>query len=268
MANDNQSETATKPKASNSRGRSASYPRYNLQQAEGLAKAVFDEGVRNCDEDVIARKLTYSNARNGAFVALKSSANQFGLIEHNKGYISVTDEWINVFHSENTELFRAARQKAMYKPTLYRQLLDEYSNRQLPSADKLKRELYLNERYGILKEAADLAIQTFLDSASFASILDGKNFILSPNTDESVNEPEASSEQLKTSSPSMPTSAPKQDAPLGNPGLEGLDRIEVHLVNGKKAFLYVPVLLPFGEKERLKRYIDLFTEEPEPRTND
>ncbi|MEM8805289.1 MAG: hypothetical protein AAGF01_04590 [Cyanobacteria bacterium P01_G01_bin.38] len=46
--------------------------------------------------------------------------------------------------------------------------------------------------------------------------------------------------------------------------LEELERYEITLVNGQKSFIYVPVPLPYGEKERLKKYIDLILEEPNP----
>jgi hypothetical protein len=72
--------------------------------------------------------------------------------------------------------------------------------------------------------------------------------------------------RMSTTKQSSQDSGAKQNKEL-TPGTEnviipeGLDRIEVQLLNGKKAYLFVPVPLPFGEKERLKKYIDLILEE-------
>ena len=50
-------------------------------------------------------------------------------------------------------------------------------------------------------------------------------------------------------------------SPISGISVEGLDRIEVQLVGGKKAYIFVPVPLPSKEKERLKKYIDLILDE-------
>src|SRR5213080_2113604 len=44
------------------------------------------------------------------------------------------------------------------------------------------------------------------------------------------------------------------------PSSDGLDRIEVQLSGGRRAYLFVPVPLPTREKERLKKYIDQILE--------
>jgi hypothetical protein len=41
--------------------------------------------------------------------------------------------------------------------------------------------------------------------------------------------------------------------------------MEILLLNGMKAYFFLPQPLPYGERERLKRYIDLALEETPPR---
>ena len=46
---------------------------------------------------------------------------------------------------------------------------------------------------------------------------------------------------------------------------EDLTRMEILLLNGKKAYLFLPQPLPYGERERLKKYVDLVLERAPPR---
>jgi len=269
-----------------SRQKSASYPGYTLRQAEELAKAAFDSGARNCDQDKVAQAAKYS-ASGGAFKVLRSTAKQFGLIQVEKnGCLSVADEWIDVFHhSENLQLYKDARRKAMLRPKLYKQIIEEFSGRQLPSVEKLTRELHLNQKYGILKDAASTAARLFLESANYAGLLNEKGYLIDiihaeqeaaneniEADNDIVNVEEQNQNTRQTQREISKKLQPEQlivqsdNSVETPPSLEGLERHEISLVNGKKAYLYVPVPLPYGEKERLKKYLgfisDLILEEP------
>ena len=275
----NGSSTQSIPKQS--RTRSTSHPRYSLQQAEKLAKIVFDMGPRHCDQDIVAKKVGYSNANNGSYSTLRSTAVQFGMIVVSGGYISVSDRWIEVFNSENNALLQSARREAMHGPDLYKQLLSDYGNKQLPSIERLTRELHLSAKYGILKDAASVAAQTFIESASFASLLDTKGFLASDGAgkhhqevaatnapvDRGTEHTSAEPDRHSPQQPNLTTSQnPSSQALLNS---DELDRIEIQLRNGKKAYLLIPVPLPYGEKTRLKGYIDLLLEEnPTNQNND
>lgn len=267
-----------------SRQKSSSYPGYTLRQAEDLAKAAFEAGARNCDQDKVAQAAKYS-ANGGAFKVLRSTAKQFGLIKIEKnGCLSVTDEWIDVFHhSEDIQLSKEARRKAMLRPILYKQIIEEFTDRQLPTVEKLTRELHLNQKYGILKDAAGNAARLFLESASYVGLLNEQGYLINPiqprqeevnngievsnNIDEEQgrNTEQAQREISKNSNSEESVVQPDISVERTPPGLEGLDRHEITLINGKKAYLYVPVPLPYGEKERLKKYLgfisDLILEE-------
>jgi hypothetical protein len=241
-----------------------------------MAKAIFDMGPRHCDQNNVARAVGYSNARNGAFTALKATAVQFGLIVTNGEYLSVTDAWIEVFNSEDAELLQKARRDAMYQPALYKQLLNDFANKQLPPIERLTRELYLNQKYGILKEAANVAAQTFIESASSASMLDAKGFLITGKAggqqqetptptismDEGIEQAPNQQSHAKTN-----TNMPQNISTQALLNSDDLDRIEIQLRNGKKAYLLIPVPLPYGEKVRLKGYIDLLLEENPPSQN-
>ena len=46
---------------------------------------------------------------------------------------------------------------------------------------------------------------------------------------------------------------------------EDLTLMEIVLLNGKNAYFFLPQPLPYGDRERLKKYIDLVLEETPPR---
>jgi hypothetical protein len=262
-------ETTKQNLATVTRLRSVSYPRYDLKQSEKLARAAFEMGPRHCDQDKVAQAIGYKNAQNGAFIALKASANQFGFVVGQGRYLSVAENWINVFNSDDADEARIARISAMTQPDLYKKIIQEYADRQLPASEKFARDLHLSQKYGILKDAAKIAAQVFVESANFAGILDAKGFLRRPdavlateNTDPLKNSTVQEETEAELDSP------PAQQFPHALTGKnrfpdvsEGLDRIEIRLRNGQKAYFFLPVPLPYGEKERLKQYLDLALEE-------
>ncbi|MBA3947113.1 MAG: hypothetical protein H0X37_21445 [Herpetosiphonaceae bacterium] len=264
--------------SSQPRRRSIDYPRYNLMKAEEFAQAVFDEGARHCDQDNIAAKLHYSNATNGAYKSYRASAKYFGLVDYAAGgHISVSEEWIDVFSKEEAETLRQALQKAMHRPTLYQLLLEEYADKQLPDGKKLAQLLHLTPKYGIVKEAAEVAAQAFLASAIYAEMVDerrrlrvdarssnvsGSNDTNLQARQETLSGGTSHPNDAQSAPPSEPARSTGSDITTG-PSLLGLDEIKVTLGNGKQAFLFVPSRLRTKDKERLKTYIDLQEDEDE-----
>jgi hypothetical protein len=258
--------------------RSAPYPGYSLREAEKLARTAFDIGPRHCNQERVAKEVGYTGVNNGTFRRLRASASYFGFITTQKDeYLSVAEPWIDVFHSEDPGQLRQALRGSLQQPELYRRLLEDYGGHQLPSADKLARDLYVKEQYGILKDAADTAARVFLESAEYAGMIDSRGFLrTSEDAEQAMNIlGSANRGDQESGAPTLGThrhanrefSKPSQVQDIDNVSVEtivvpkGLDRIEVQLRNSKKAYLFVPVPLPKGEKERLKGYIDLVLEE-------
>ncbi len=266
-------KTKASPLLDSSPSRSSSYPRFTLQKAEGLARAIFElGGTRSCDPERVAQEVGYT-VKSGSYLGLKSTASQFELIKVEKnGCLSVSSDWIEVFHhSEDLALIRKARREAISRPKLYQQLIEDYTQRQLPKLDKLSRELHLNQKYGILKDAAEVAARIFIESASYVGLLDERGYlVLDQNRDDSQIDTESnqseSKEQDATQEPerlieNKPQQSNRNLLPEILPELEGLEKYEITLTNRKKAYIYVPVPLPYGEKKRLKQYIDLILED-------
>lgn len=265
-ANNENSRSSTDDSA---RQRSTRYPRHSLEKAEEFAHIAFNVGPRNCDIDRVAQAAGYKNAQNGAFAALRGTASAFGLIRNQSGNISVAESWIKAFHSEDQRLIQEERQKAVQSPSLYQQIFQDYEGRQLPSVEKLARALHLDQKYGILKDAAAQAAQVFMESVAYAGLIDSKGFLrdaVNLDSDQGAEPeiPQQGFEQNQVTQFRSSNTVPR--LPDFPPGSEELDRIEIKLRNGMKAYLYVPVPLPYGEKERIKKYIDLLLEEDNPRS--
>lgn len=259
------------PQALTSRTRSVPHPRYTLEQVEELARRAFEMGARHCDQDAVAQAVHYKNSTNGAFKGIRAAASYFGLVTYKDDrYLSVAEPWIEAFHADDDDSVRRLRQDAVRQPALYLQLIEEFTDRQLPSAEKLARQLFLTPKYGILKDAADQAARVFLDSMKYAGLIDQHNFLRASSAVQSGDwEPPQRTIAAQVPMEVKPTyetiAAPNNPvaAPPYVPVDSALDRIEVQLSGGRRAYLFVPVPLPAREKERLKRYIDLILEPDE-----
>ncbi len=274
--------TVNAPKITKTKGRSSAYPRFNLQKTEELALKAFGNGARNCDQDIIAKAVGYSNAKNGSYKSLKAAARSFGLVNYDgNSSISVEEAWIEAIHSEDSAKIKQARKQSIQKPNLYQQIIEEYQDRQLPQLDKLSRELHLNPKYGILQDVAEIAAGIFLESAEYAGIINPNRYITieddfveedstliedniadSPNENTIVNNIRKNEhkQNYEQQEKSVTNDA---NIPVANNihSEEGLEKYEINLVNQKRAYIYVPVPLPYGEKERLKKYLDLMLED-------
>lgn len=269
---DSRSSTPAESKSSRARVRSVPHPRYPLEQVEELARRAFNIGARHCDQDAVARAFNYKNSTNGAFKGIRAAASYFGLVTYRDDhYLSVTEPWIEAFHADDELAIRRLRQEAVRQPDLYRQLIEEFAERQLPSADKLARQLFLTPKYGILKDAAETAARVFLDSVRFAGLVDSNNFLRLASLDSELKEDSAPA-NLRSQEDAQPNAGAREDraapsaAIFAAPRDDSLDRIEVQLSGGRRACLFVPVPLAAREKERLKKYIDLILE-PEDNSN-
>jgi hypothetical protein len=245
--------------------RSSAYPRFSLAQAEKLVRAIFEEGARHCDFETVVKRLGYKSANSGTVSKLKAAANHFGMIVSQGDYVSVSEPWIDVLHSEDRQGFSRAKQLAMQQPTLYQQLIEDYRDRQLPQLDRLTRELHINSKYRIRQDAARDAARVFLESASYADMIDSRGYLrILPNGPEASENSEAdettSPDNTERNVPKTKTqSAPSKVSEFGDFG--DLDRIEVQLSSGKKAYLFFPSPITSKDKARLKGYIDLLLED-------
>jgi hypothetical protein len=251
------------------RQRSSRYPGFNLKRVEEITRLAFVEGPRNLDQDRFAQLIGYSNSKNGAYARLRSAAVEFGALKSSgSGAISVSEEWIAAFMSDDPKEIVEVLKSSVKRPTLYQQIFKAYENRQFPTVEKLSRELYVNPQYGVLKDAAEVAAQIFLESAKYAGLIDARGFVTTDNQlvgDKAVGlhiSDTITASQTSTNATSSVESRTNTVFPA--PDSEGIDRIEINLSSRRKAVLLIPVPLSKADKTRIKKFVDLLLEEDEP----
>jgi hypothetical protein len=125
--------------------RSPSYPAFDLAEAINKAKAVYTAEKRTATTaDVIASHIGYSAAVGPGGRAV-SALRQYGLIEDAAGKYKLSDLGYTLVHYDrDSAQWQAAVADAARRPTLFRELLEEYTDG-LPSDGTLRNELLKRE---------------------------------------------------------------------------------------------------------------------------
>ncbi|MGA2711663.1 MAG: hypothetical protein ABSG41_01035 [Bryobacteraceae bacterium] len=125
--------------------RSPSYPAFSLVEAISKAGAVYAAEKRTATTgDVIASHMGYSAAAGPGGRAV-SALRQYGLIEETEGKYRLSDLGYTLVHYEHESAeWRAAVAEAARRPTLFRELLEEYPDG-LPSDGTLRNNLLKRE---------------------------------------------------------------------------------------------------------------------------
>jgi hypothetical protein len=150
--------------------RSPKFPSMSLGEAVTEIAKVYEAEDRNkMSRSVLAAHLGYSSL-SGASASKIGALRHFGLVDGSGDSLTVSTLAITlVLKDPNDPEYRSALAEAVRNPTLYRELLDEYSSK--PSLANL--EFNLIQR-GFLKKSATGAAQDFLDSCDFANCWDEK----------------------------------------------------------------------------------------------
>jgi hypothetical protein len=121
--------------------RSPSYPAFDLGEAIIKADAVYKGEKRSATTpEVIASHMGYTQA-NGPGGRAVSALRQFGLIEESSGKYRISDLGYTLAHFDrNSDEWKKAAADAARRPTLFRELLDEYPDG-LPSDATLRNDL-------------------------------------------------------------------------------------------------------------------------------
>ena len=125
--------------------RSPSYPAFDLNEAITKAKAVYENERRSATTaEVLASHMGYSAAVGPGGRAV-SALRQYGLIEETSGKYRLSDIGYRLIHFDHdSDEWRTAVSDAARRPTLFRELLDEYPDG-LPSDATLRNDLLRRE---------------------------------------------------------------------------------------------------------------------------
>lgn len=251
------------------RVRSTRYPRYSLQECEELATRVYELGGRHVLQETLAQDLGYSGVRNGAFKGRRAAANYFDLVTYSgDDYISLTEPWIDALLSGDQDVIGRMREEAVQKPDLYEQLFEQFADRMLPEPPRLARQLFLDQSFGIKKDAAEDAAETFWESVVHAELVDSKGYLHrttlpTPDGEQSWDDgPEVVEESEAPNTAKVQAEDRAQREPPTPTAIEGdkqYDRLEIRLSGGRKVFLLVPEpgTLSNEDKARVTGFVNL-----------
>jgi len=121
--------------------RSPSYPAFSLGEAIEKTDSIYKHEKRSATTaDVIASHIGYSQAKGPGGRAV-SALRQYGLVEETGGKCRISELGYTLVHYERSSTeWKQAAVEASRKPTLFRQLLEEYQD-ELPSDATLRHDL-------------------------------------------------------------------------------------------------------------------------------
>ncbi len=134
------------------------FPYGDLEDALALADAIHEHAGTSCTVDQLAAFLKAS-AKSGAYRLNLSTSRVFGLIETEKGIVSLTD--LGRRAVDPSQRGRAIAESFLTVP-LYRAIYDKYRGHHLPPAAALEREM---GNLGVAKKQTRKARQAFERSA-------------------------------------------------------------------------------------------------------
>lgn len=158
-------QTADTEKGKRNLHRSPSYPLFSLEVAIEKAKGIYDNDRRSATSaDVVASHMGYRAAK-GLGGRAVSALRQYGLLEENAGKYRISELGYTLVHFAHDSMeWLAAVADAATRPTLFRELLDQYPEG-LPSDATLRNDLL---KRGFNPSAISEVIAVLRDSLSLA----------------------------------------------------------------------------------------------------
>jgi|SRR6185437_6411553 len=141
------------------------FPYGDLDDAEDVAKAVHNVGGVSCQWDQLAAKMGQA-PKGGGFRLRVMAARSFGLLNYDRGEVTLTDLGIQTIDPKTA---RAARVEAFLKVELFRAAFDKFKGAPLPPAAAIERQF---EQLGVAPKQKDKARQVFMRSAKSAGYFD------------------------------------------------------------------------------------------------
>ncbi|MCK9593726.1 MAG: hypothetical protein M0Q91_17130 [Methanoregula sp.] len=241
------------------REKSVRYPANNLKECVDFLAIVHSIGGRkDAPIESILSKLNLTSPDTKSFKYLVSSAEIFGLIEKTNTGIKPTEAGTLILYPPGgEEQKRKMLIDAFRTPQLYQKVIEQYDNMILPS-NVILRSVFLQK--GIAPKALDNAVDSFINSAQYADVIDSNNRLILSGTDNAppIQPPEPENTNLKEKSdfqqkPTEPTELPKKDTDY--------HRFEFITSTGKKASVLLPSDCTNKDIEKLKGLLDVFISE-------
>lgn len=194
------------------------FPYADLDDAWSVANAVHQNvGAGRCTEEQLAAWLHHDSVISGTYRQKLAAARSFGLIENEKGAISLTSLGRDIV---DPSLAGRSRANAFLKVPLYAAIFERYKGGLLPPDVALERQM---EELGVSPKVKGKARQAFRRSAEQAGFFSqGKNRLVMPPDVGTVSKPGEPKAEQKESGGDIPAS--EQEKGRRDNGGNGGDR--------------------------------------------
>jgi hypothetical protein len=224
-----------------SREKSVKYPYYSLKECVDYLSIIHEiGGKKEAPFESILSKLEVTSINNRRFTYLTSSAENFSLIEKTNVGIKPTENGTLILYPPSGEEQRKKLLIDAFKsPLLYQKILERYNNMILPNKEILKNIFY---SLGIARIVLDTAVNSFIESAQYANVLDPNNRLTVPNSDNNeITTPVPSLESHKEGdAQKSPIQPPIKDAKEYSHNETEFLKLEILTTNRKKASISIP----------------------------
>jgi len=244
------------------REKSVRYPANNLKDCVDFLSIVHSIGGRkDAPTESILSKLNLTSSETKSYKYLVSSAEIFGLTEKTNVGIKPTEAGTLILYPPGgEEQKRKLLIEAFKTPQLYQKVIEQYDNMVLPNNVILK-SVFLH--LGIAPKALDNAVDSFLNSAQYANVIDSNNRLIFSGTDIAPSAQPSESDDIgqkgkthfqpQPPEPPEPSELPKKDADY--------HRFEFITLSGKKASVLLPSDCTRKDIEKLKGLLEVFVSE-------
>ncbi|KAF0164825.1 MAG: hypothetical protein FD157_1989 [Rhodocyclaceae bacterium] len=152
------------------------FPYLDEENAVQIAEGVHQVGGSGCDWDQLAAHVKQA-AQGGGFRLRLICAKQFGLVQYDRGKITLTSLGLRIVDQQQQ---KAAKVEAFLQVELYKALYEKFRGSTLPPVAGLEREI---ATLGVARKQADKARQAFQRSAKYAGFFDfGPERLVAPSS--------------------------------------------------------------------------------------
>ena len=224
-----------------SREKSVKYPYNSLKESIDYLSIIHEiGGKKEAPIESILSKLNITSKHTRRFTYLTSSAENFGLIERTHVGIKTTEMGTLILYPPNGDEQRKKLLIDAFKsPVLYQKIIERYNDTILPNSDILKNIFY---SLGIARIVLDNAVNSFIESAQYANVLDPNNRLTVPDSDNNeITPPVPPSESHKGGDDQKPPKQPPiKDAKEYSHNETEFLKLEILTTNRKKASISIP----------------------------
>ncbi len=253
------------PAIKKSREKSVKYPYYSIEKCIDYLNIIHKIGGRKGAQiGSILSEMNINSPNNNRLSYLNSSSEIFGLIEKSDQTIKPTELGILILFPPNGEgQKKQLLIRSIKNSEIYANIIDKYNENILPNRDFLRTEFY---HLKIAPAVLDQAVNSFIESIQYVSVLDEDNRLLIPPEITTVTS--TAMEKIYPQKPERTTlesdnqkiSQMQTQLKANLPSEEKVDivRFEVMTSTGLKATVCIPSKCSQEDIEKIKKIVSAY----------